>query len=103
MRLIKKKRGIRLIIDGKNLEEPNPDFCQPYRTSDNKSRWQGYGIKSIATFLQDVNDIYKCKITLGSLVGNRPTFEEAVISTAVVETAGKSLAANGNWKSVEGL
>ncbi len=98
-----KTRGIRLIIDGKNLEEPNPDFCQPYRTADNKSRWQGYGIKSIATFLQDVNDIYKCKITLGSLVGNRPTFEEAVISTAVVETAGKSLAANGNWKPVEGL
>ena len=98
-----KTRGIRLIIDGKNLEEPNPDFSQPYRTADNKSRWQGYGIKSIATFLQDVNDIYKCKITLGSLVGNRPTFEEAVISTAVVETAGKSLAANGNWKPVEGL
>ena len=35
--------------------------------------------------------------------GFRPTFKEAVISTAVIEAAGKSLEDSGNWKPVEDL
>jgi len=98
-----KGRGISLVFDGENLGTPNPDFCQPYETPDYKTRWQGYGIESIVTFLHDVNDINNGKKTPGSLEGKRPTFKEGMISTAVIEAAGKSLADKGSWKPVEGL
>ena len=96
-----KERGIRLVIDDESLGTPNPDFCQPYGTENSQIRWQGYGIKSISTFLQDVNDIISDNKTPESFEGKRPTFNEAIISTAVIESAGNSLADNGNWKPVE--
>ena len=98
-----KERGISLVVDGENLGTPNPDFCQPYGTTDNHSQWQGYGIESIVTFLKDANDIISGRQTPNNLEDKRPTFKEAVISTAVIEAAGKSLEDSGNWKPVEGL
>lgn len=95
-----KERGINLVIDGENIGTPNPDFCQPYGTTDNKTRWQGYGIESIVTFLKDVDNIINSGKTPSSLEGKRPTFMEAMISTAVIETASISLADNGTWKLV---
>ena len=98
-----KDRGIRFVFDDENFQTPNPDFCFPYGNKKGYIRWHGYGIESIVTFLQDLNDINNGKITPGSLEGKRPTFKESLISTAVIETASKSLAANGEWKSVESL
>ena len=96
-----KERGIRLVVDGENFETPNPDFCQPYGNSDKQNRWKGYGIESIITFLQDVDDIIKDDKTPRNLEGKRPTFKEAKISTSVIETALKSLADHSNWKLVD--
>ena len=96
-----KDRGISLVIDDENFQTPNPDFCQSYGTENSQIRWQGYSIESIVTFLKDVNDIISGNKTPESFGGKRPTFKEGIISTAVVETAGKSLADKGNWKPVE--
>ena len=98
-----KERGISVVIDGECLGTPNPDFCQPYKIFNKKTYWQGYGIESIVTFLMDVNAIITGNQTPADFEGKRPTFEEAVISTAVIENASKSLAANGDWKSVNNL
>ena len=62
--------------------------------------WQGYGIDSITTFLNDVYSIYKGQKEPIDFEGFRPTFKEAVISTAVIEAAGTSLAKNGAWEPV---
>ena len=93
----------KIIVDGNTLEEPNPDFCQPYKTANNHTRWKGYCIDSIMTFLNDTYDIINGIITPNIFEGKRPTFKDALISTAVIEAAINSLADNGNWKPVEGL
>jgi predicted dehydrogenase len=98
-----KDRGISLIVDDHNLEIINPDFCKSYTSDNGKMLWQGYGIDSITTFLNDVCSIYKGQKEPIDFEGFRPTFKEAVISTAVIEAAGKSLEDSGNWKAVEGL
>ena len=98
-----KARGIDLVVDGENRGTPNPDFCQSYGNENSQVHWQGYGIKSIVTFLQDVNAIITDNNPPSGFEGKRPTFKESMISTAVVETAVKSLSDRGNWKPVESL
>jgi hypothetical protein len=98
-----KDRGISSIIDDHNLEIINPDFCKSYTSDNGKMTWKGYGIDSITTYLSDVYNIYKGQKAPIDFEGFRPTFKEAVISTAVIEAAGKSLEDSGNWKPVEDL
>ena len=49
-----KERGVRILLDGQPLEEPNPDFCRAYQATDGNLAWEGYGIDSIKSFLNDV-------------------------------------------------
>jgi predicted dehydrogenase len=98
-----KNRGISFIYDNKHVIVPNPDFCQPYGVETGLVHYQGYGIDSVVTFLNDVNAITNGKNTPSDFEGLRPTFAEGLYSTAVVGAAGKSLAADGEWQQVEGL
>ena len=98
-----KDRGINLIIDGESIVTPNPDFCQSYGNKTSQIRWEGYGIESIITFLKDVNAIVNNNKFPASFEGNRPTFKESIISTAVIEAVVHSLSDHGNWKPVEGF
>ena len=95
-----KERGVRILMDGHTLEEPNPDFCQAYRTEDGKMAWEGYGIDSITSFLHDVSSILSGKSVPKDFEGKRPTFLESLVSTAVVEAAEKSLSDQSAWKMV---
>ena len=71
--------------------------------SDGKSEWRGYGVDSILTFLNDVVDLGKQLTSVGELEKKRPSFTEALISTAVLEAAHKSLDKNSDWQMIEGL
>ena len=95
-----KERGISLVVDGENLETPNPDFCQPYGITDNQSRWHGYGIESIVTFLEDSKNIINGEKVPNDFENIRPTFKEALVSTAVIEAASESLSDNNNWVEI---
>jgi|APSaa5957512535_1039671.scaffolds.fasta_scaffold07721_6 D-galacturonate reductase len=95
-----KERGLRFNIDDQCLEQPNPDFCMVYGANDGSKQWRGYGIDSVFTFFSDVVDIYTGKNDINTLNKLRPTFAEALISTAIVEAAHKSLAAENTWQSV---
>jgi D-galacturonate reductase len=95
-----KDRGIRINLDERQLEEPNPDYCMEYSTFNNTKEWRGYGIDSITTFLSDVENINNNIVDMKSLQLVRPTFSEALISTAVVEAAHKSLSNNNEWQNV---
>ena len=95
-----KERGIRLLYDGHQLEEPNPDFCRAYQKDKKYVKWEGYGIESITTFLDDVEAILSNKIQPTSLDNRRPTFTEALYSTAVIEAAHKSLYNQNNWRQI---
>ena len=95
-----KERGVRILLDGQPLEEPNPDFCRAYQTTDGKLVWEGYGIDSIICFLNDVSSIINKENTPQDFEGKRPTFLEALFSTAVVEAATSSLRDDSKWKKV---
>jgi predicted dehydrogenase len=92
-----KDRGIKITSDNNGFEQPNPDFCFEYSNNAGKKEWRGYGIDSVKNFLTDVSKINSGSITLDDIKSNRSTFSEAIISTAVVEAAHKSLEQNNIW------
>ncbi len=100
-----KRRGITILVDGKGIEEPNPYFSTPFEEADRLS-FSGYGIRSIHQFLNDVSDIetgFKKISDLTNQKGRRPTFEEGLVSTAVIEAVNQSLEDNGKWIAVASL
>ncbi len=95
-----KDRGISIQLDNQILQQPNPDFCKIYGYKKGNFQWRGYGIDSIKAFLKDVNSIINFPENLSLIKKNRPTFEESLISTSVIEAANKSLKNNSNWKKI---
>jgi len=95
-----KNRGITLNIDGDNLEHINPDFCMPIKQPDGLLQWQGYGVESIHTFLNDVMALKNSDTSLSALSNTRPTFKESLVSAAVIDAANLSLDQNGSWHPV---
>tara|TARA_Y100001935_G_C17290398_1_gene502965 strand:- start:832 stop:2019 length:1188 start_codon:yes stop_codon:yes gene_type:complete len=98
-----KERGIRINTKQEGLQHINPDFSMPYGINDGNVHWNGYGIESIKTFLKDVLFIENNKISLKEIKNRRPSFEDSLISTAVVEAAHKSLENGSIWQNVESL
>jgi len=96
-----KERGVRILLDGNTLEEPNPDFCRNYLVDNGEIAWEGYGIDSITNFLDDVRSILEKMSEPAQLEGIRPTFSDAIYSTAVVEAAHISLQNNSSWQQVD--
>lgn len=92
-----KNRGIEVTTDSGGVEHINPDFCTTYPGPDGGTSYQGYGITSIHTFLGDIMSLQTGERTLDSLKNCRPTFENSLSSTAVVEAVNQSLESNGNW------
>ena len=94
-----KIRGIKIISDGNDLEEPNPDFCQSFRLDDKHLKWRGYGIESVSNFLSHVRGFKK---NISKIYNSKPTsFKDALISTGVVEAANKSLKRKSSWQKVK--
>mgnify|MGYP001478341098 FL=1 len=96
-----KERGIRLNTDEHGIQHINPDFCMPYGENDGDIYWQGYGIDSITTFIDDVVAINNEKVNLLDLQNTRPSFKESLVSTAVIEAAHISLENDSKWQIIE--
>ena len=95
-----KNRGISFIVGENSLETPNPDFSHSYRTMNGQLSWQGYGIESIITFLKDSQQVINNKKIPIDFEEIRPTFKEALISTATIDAASKSIKNNNIWIKV---
>lgn len=96
-----KERGIRINTDEAGVEHINPDFSMPYGTQNGNVSWRGYGIDSVTTFFSDVADLETGHTSLELLNEVRPTFQEALISTMVVEAAHLSLENGSSWQSID--
>lgn len=96
-----KERGIRVNTNELGIQHINPDFCMPYGIEDGNVRWKGYGIDSIKAFINDVHTLEENKKTLEEVKSDRPSFEESIISTAVLEAAHSSLANGSSWQNVK--
>lgn len=91
-------RGVRLVTpDG--VETPNPHFSMVLGEHD-EAAFRGYGYRSVERFLRDVVDVAAGRVAPAALDAIRPTFRQALVSTAVVEAANASLADAGAWKDV---
>jgi predicted dehydrogenase len=95
-----KERGIKINLDNSGIEQPNPDFCYEFGNNVGRKEWRGYGIDSVKQFLTDVFKINSRLITLDEIQFERPTFSEAMISTAVIESAHTSLSKDNSWIDV---
>ena len=98
-----KERGIRINTDDQGVQHINPDFCMPYGTENGDIRWHGYGIESITTFLNDVVALELNEKSLLELQFERPSFQESLISTMVVEAAHLSLENESKWQLIDAL
>ena len=92
-----KDRGIEKVTDQKGVETINPLFSQYLPDSEGKLRIEGYGPKSIQSFIEDVRKLAVGKVDRSELIQSRPTFRDGIVSTSVVEGVNKSLQTNSNW------
>jgi len=95
------RRGVQLVTDEHGLEEVNPYFSQVYRDAAGRMGIHGYGPRSIRQFLADVQGLINGTQRLSELSAQRPSFQQALVSTAVIEAAGRSAAAGGEWMAVD--
>lgn len=95
-----KRRGLVVVSDARGIEEPNPDFCAAYG-EEGRVSYRGYGIESIHQFLDDVQDIEAGRVSIDALEAQRPTFQQALVSTAVSEAVKTSLNQDSAWVAVE--
>lgn len=96
-----KTRGLSIVNKYLETQDINPDFNNFYSINKNPYFF-GYGIENVQSFLNDIENINKKKISnYESLIGDRSSFKDASISTLVAESATKSLNNNGNWVKIK--
>ena len=93
-----KNRGFYVSSDTNNFESLNPDFNQKYEpVSNNNNVYQGYGIDSIVTLLEQIQKkIQKVKFNYQDY----PNIEQSLVVSKVLEGASKSLKNNSTWVKI---
>jgi predicted dehydrogenase len=92
-----KNRGLVVTREGMGAEAANPYFARVVSTMDGYE-FSGYGYRSIERFVLDLDDLRGGRVTPEALEGRRPTFRDALPSTAVVEAVNASLRDGSTWK-----
>jgi predicted dehydrogenase len=95
-----KQRGAQLVTQAGGIEEVNPYFSQIYLGADGSLGIHGYGPRCILQFLSDVGDLIDGTTQLEDLMGSRPSFQDCLPSTAVIEAVNQSLLEDGNWVAI---
>lgn len=95
-----KNRGLQYTKTGVGFSHPNPYFSDFLPDPSGSPKFSGYGYTSISLFLSDVNDLKGSRVSLEMLRENRPSFENTLVSTQVVEAANESLQAGHNWVDI---
>lgn len=95
-----KNRGLEEVIADNGPSSVNPYFAK-YLLTQEGLEFQGYGFKSIKTFILDVIKLKTHKVSLEELEATRPTFKHSLVSTAVLDAVDKSIASNSSWVEVD--
>jgi len=98
--LDQKDRGVTFAGASGGTRTFNPSFAEFLDDPNGGERYVGYGPRSIAAFVHDAAAVEAGRIRPESLEGRRPTFGAALVSTAVIEAASRSLTENGAWQEV---
>lgn len=95
-----KNRGMELVTTEKGVQAINPYFSEYLPSPDGEIHFQGYGFSSIKQFITDARAINSGAISVADIEGKRPTLKESLISTAVIDSANKSLKEKGEWVTI---
>jgi predicted dehydrogenase len=94
-------RGLHMVTETDGIEVINPYFTQTYPSPQGSScEYKGYGIDSIRAFLEDARSLLDGERAPADLESLRPTFRQALRSTAVVEAVNQSLRSKSEWVPV---
>lgn len=96
-----KDRGIEVVTETGGIQHANPYFADFLPDDGGRLSFQGYGYKSIAAFLRDVDEIKRGARGYADFESLRPTLRRSLVSTAVVEAVNHSLAENFAWRPIE--
>lgn len=94
-------RGI-VVTRESGVQHPNPYFSEAWERPDGPGRrFGGYGYRCIRDFLNDVQGIQQGSLTPRELEGKRPTFRDALPSTAVIEAVSQCIETNKpSWREI---
>ncbi|TAF35224.1 MAG: gfo/Idh/MocA family oxidoreductase [Cytophagales bacterium] len=98
--LDQKNRGVEFASHTEGVLSINPYFSEYMPSLDGHYDFGGYGYKSIAQFVVDVEDLVLKKQQLADMEGWRATFKSCLPATKLVEGANLSLAQNGKWHEI---
>jgi predicted dehydrogenase len=98
-----KNRGIELIKDGIGIQHPNPYFSDYLPKIDGGLEFQGYGYRSIRRFLDDIHELKSGSTTIDRLDMTRPSFRQALVSTAVIDAVNKSIKQSSKWVDINDI
>ncbi len=100
LELDQKHRGVELVTEGRGPEAVNPYFSEFLFHPDTGLSFNGYAYQSIQRFILDIIDIRTDPSRLEYLKDHRPSFRQALVSTAVIEAVNQSLIRQGEWRVI---
>lgn len=98
--LDQRDRGVVLSSAAGGVKTINPYFAEFLSSPYGREYYSGYGPRSIIQFVEDVAHVSCGKLVPSALEGLRPTFRDALVSTAIIETVNKSLLKHGSWEDI---
>lgn len=96
-----KHRGVEIVTDQAGMEEPNIYFSQLTCGATGEWTMEGYGPRCLRQFLTDVQQLSHGTCRASDLIINRPSFQDTLVSTAVIEAVNQSLVQGEQWVAVE--
>lgn len=95
-----KNRGLQYTRPSMGFSHPNPYFSDFLPNPSGDLQFSGYGYSSIRLFLDDVTGLRNDRVLLDDLRRTRPSFENTIVSTQVVEAANHSLNGTQTWVDI---
>jgi len=96
-----KDRSVQIVTEKGGIEDVNPYFTKSYPLCGTGFKYfKGYGIESIRQFCEDALSIKSGASEPPDFAGKRPTFRDALVSTAIVEAVNLSLKKGSLWVKV---
>ena len=98
-----KYRGVEVTTESEGIQSINPYFAKYLDNTSGGKTYSGYDFKSISQFLTDVNQVIEDIVFDNELYEFRPTLEDTLPTSSVIDAVNKSLIDNSNWVYINDL
>ena len=98
-----KHRGVEVTTESEGIQSINPYFAKYLDNTSGGKTYSGYDFKSISQFLTDVNQVIEDIVFDNEVYEFRPTLEDTLPTSSVIDAVNKSLIDNSNWVYINDL